>query len=84
MIERVAVGDIVHQKGSDGSTIVRRGDGAITLLTGRIPNLRLDKLVVLNLNRLGCEFDSYGTLGVLIELILREPEHKVRLAAGFC
>ena len=80
MIERVAVGDIVHQKGTDGPAVVRRGDGTIALLSGRIPNLRLDKLIVLNLNRLGCEFDTNGTLRVLIELILRESEHKVRLA----
>ena len=80
MIERVAVGDIVHQKGTDGPAVVRRGNGTIALLSGRIPNLRLDKLVVLDLNRLGCEFDTNGTLRVLIELILRESEHKVRLA----
>ena len=80
MVERVAVGDVVHQKGTDGPAVVRRGDGTIAFLSGRIPNLRLDKLIVLNLNRLGCEFDTNGTLRVLIELILREPKHKVRLA----
>lgn len=80
MIERVAVGNVVHQEGTDGPAVVRRGDGTITLLAGRVPNLRLDKLVVLNLNRLGCEFDTNGTLGIFVELILREPEHKVRLA----
>lgn len=34
--ERLLVGDVIHEDEAHGSTIVRRGDGAVSLLTGSI------------------------------------------------
>lgn len=38
--------DVVDKKRSDGSSIVGRGNGAVSLLTGSVPNLCLDSLGV--------------------------------------
>lgn len=38
--------DVVNKQGADSTTVVGRGDGTVSLLTGRIPNLCLDSLGV--------------------------------------
>ena len=50
---------VVHQKNSLGTAEVRGGDGAEAFLSGRIPNLKLDALVV-HFNVLDLEIDSDG------------------------
>lgn len=53
----LVLADVVNKEGTDSATVVGRRDGAISLLTGRIPNLRLDGLGV-DLNRSRSELDT--------------------------
>jgi hypothetical protein len=50
---------------------VCRCDCAVSLLTGGIPNLRLDGLVV-DLDAARCEFDADGGLAVEVEFVAGE------------
>ena len=75
----LVLADIVDKEGPDGTTVVGGGDGAITLLTGGIPDLRLDRLGV-DLDGTGGEFDTDGRLGVQVELIASETTQQVGLS----
>jgi len=57
VLERIFVGDIVHQQDSHGSTIISRSDGPEAFLTSGIPNLKLDSLAF-DFDRLNLEVDS--------------------------
>jgi len=46
VVEAFLVGDIVNQHDAHGATVVGRGDGAKSLLPGRVPYLQLDLLAV--------------------------------------
>lgn len=40
------LGDVVNKESSDGSPVVSGSDGTVSLLTGSIPDLRLDGLCI--------------------------------------
>lgn len=71
--------DVVDEQRADGATVVRRGDGAVPLLAGGIPDLRLNGLGV-DLDRTGSELDADGRLGIEIELVARESAQQVGLS----
>jgi len=39
-------GNVVDEQSSDSTPVIRRGDGAVPFLTGRIPYLRFNNLIV--------------------------------------
>jgi len=51
--------NVVHQENAHGTSIVRSGNGAKPLLTGRVPYLHLDSLSV-NVQRFDLEIDADG------------------------
>ena len=53
------VTDIIDQEGPDCSPVVGGGDGPVSLLAGRVPDLSFDGLPV-NLNGPGSELHSDG------------------------
>lgn len=55
--------DIVNEQSSDGTSVVCRCDGTVSLLPSSIPDLCLNGLRIY-LNRPGCELDADGGLGV--------------------
>ncbi len=59
----LVLADIVDKEGADGTAVVSRGDGAVSLLTGGIPDLCLDRLGV-DLDGSGCKLDTDGGLGI--------------------
>lgn len=59
----LVLANVVHQEGADSPTVVGRSDGAIPLLTRRVPDLGLDGLRV-NLDRSRCKLDADSGLGV--------------------
>lgn len=75
----LVLADVVDEQGADRAPVVGRGDGPVPLLTGRIPNLRLDRLGV-DLDGPGRELDSDRRLRVQVELVARESAEKVRLS----
>jgi hypothetical protein len=42
----VLLGDVVYQKGTDGTAVVGSGDGPEVLLSCRVPHLELDCLAL--------------------------------------
>ena len=72
----LVLGDVVDKEGADCATVVGAGDGAVTLLAGRIPDLRLDGLVV-DLDAASGEFDADGGLAVEVEFVAGETREKV-------
>lgn len=73
------LGDVVNEEGTHGAAVVGRCDGTVTLLTGGIPDLRLDGLVV-DLNAARGELDADGGLAVQVELIAGESREQVGLS----
>ena len=71
--------DIKHQQRADRTTVVRRRDGSVPLLPGRIPDLGFDRLRV-DLDRACGELDTNGGLAVQVEFVAREPAEQVGLA----
>ena len=61
VLVRLVLADVVDQQGADGTTVVGRSDGTVTLLTGGIPDLGLDGLCV-DLDAARSEFDTDGGL----------------------
>lgn len=55
--------DVVNEQCADGTSVISGCDGAISLLTGSIPNLSLDRLGV-DLDGSGGELDADGRLGI--------------------
>ncbi len=75
----LVLGDVVHQQGAHGTTVVSGCDRTIALLAGRVPDLRLDGLAV-DLNAAGCEFNADGGLAVEVEFVAGESREQVGLA----
>jgi hypothetical protein len=71
--------NVVDEQGADSATVICGGDGAVSLLAGRVPDLRLDRLCV-DLDGSGGELDADGRLGVEVELVARESAQEVRLS----
>lgn len=46
ILVRQMLGDVIDEQSADGTTIVRRRDGTISLLSGRVPDLGFDDLAV--------------------------------------
>lgn len=42
ILVRQMLGDVVDEQGTHGAAIIGRGDGAVALLSGRIPDLRFN------------------------------------------
>jgi len=78
VLERGVLGDVVNEEGTDGAAVVGRGDGAVALLAGGVPDLGLDGLA-LGLDGLGGELDADGRLGLEVELVAGEPREEVGL-----
>ena len=70
---------VVDKQRPDGTAIVGRRYGTVPFLTGRIPNLSLDRLGV-DLDGSGGELDADGGLGVYVELISSETTEQVGLS----
>ena len=71
--------DVVDEEGANGAAIVGRGDGAVAFLARRVPDLRLDGLVV-DLDAAGRELDADGGFAVEVEFVAREPREQVGFA----
>ena len=63
VLEREALADVVDEQRTDCAPVVGRRNGAVPLLARRVPNLRLDRLVV-DLDRPRGELDTDGRLGI--------------------
>lgn len=72
----LVLADVVDKQRSHGAAVVGRCDGAVPLLAGCVPNLRLDGLGI-HLNRAGSELDADGRLGVEVELVAGESAQQV-------
>lgn len=59
----LVLADVVDEQSSDGAAVVCGGDGAVSLLARRVPDLRFDRLCV-DLDGSGGKFDADGRLGV--------------------
>lgn len=68
--------DVIYEEGADCATVVCRGDGAIALLAGSIPDLCLDRFGI-NLDRSGGELDTNSRLGVQVEFVSGESTQQV-------
>lgn len=68
----LVLADIINQQSTHCSTIVRRCNGTVTLLAGRIPDLRLDSLGV-NLYGASCKLNTNRRFGVEVEFVPGEP-----------
>lgn len=75
----LVLADIVDKKGADRTTVVCGSDGTVTLLTGCIPDLRLDGFGV-NLDRSGGKLDTDSRLGVEVEFVSSESAEKIGLS----
>ena len=73
----LVLGNVVDEEGADCATVVGAGDGAVALLAGGIPDLRLDGLVV-DLDAASGELDADGGLAVEVEFVAGETREKVR------
>jgi hypothetical protein len=72
----LVLADVVDEQGAHCAAVVCRRDGAVSLLAGGVPDLRLDGLGV-DLDRPGCELDADGRLGVEVELVAGESAQQV-------
>lgn len=79
IFESAAPTDVVNDERPDGTAIVRRGDGAETLLASSVPDLRLDLLAVY-FHGLSLKLNANGGLGVGVKLIPGVPRQQVGLA----
>lgn len=75
----LVLANIVDEQGADGTSVVRRRDGAVAFLAGGVPNLCLDGLGV-DLDGAGGKLDADGRLGVYVELIPGETTEQVGLS----
>lgn len=76
IVVSLVLADVVDEEGTDGATVVGRGDGPVALLTSSIPDLCLDGLGV-DLDRASRELHADGGLGVQVELVAGEPTQQV-------
>lgn len=75
----LVLADIVDEKRADGTAVVGRSDGSVSLLSGGIPNLGLDGLGV-HLDRPRSKFYTNSGLGIQVELIAGETTQQVGLS----
>lgn len=71
--ERDAARDVVDQKHADGLSVVSVRDRSITLLAGRVPDLRPDQLV-LHWHIVRCELNSNRCMRLSFKLVFRVSE----------
>merc|ERR1719487_1452626 len=81
LLERGGLRDVKDDDGGLGVAVVHRRQRAETLLTGRVPDLKLDHLV-LEAASLREERGADSRLLVWLEVVLAEPENDRRLADG--
>jgi len=72
----LVLANVIYEEGTDSSTIIGRGDGAIPLLAGGIPDLGLDCLGV-DLDGPSGELNADGRLRVQVELVSGESTQQV-------
>jgi hypothetical protein len=77
--EALEVGEIEDEEHPDGSLVVGAGDGLECFLTGSVPDLQLDFLVV-DFEDSGAELNSKGRLVLIFESALDESEQDATLA----
>ena len=78
MVETIPIGDVVDQQGADGTPVVGRRDTSVPFLSGRVPDLCLHELVIVNTDRFGRKFNTDGGFGILVKFILRKPKNQIR------
>ena len=76
VLVRLVLADVVDEEGADRAAVVGRGDGAVALLAGGVPDLRFDGFGV-DLDAAGGELDADGGLAVEVELVAREAGKEV-------
>lgn len=72
----LVLADVVDKQSTNSAAVVCGSDGAISLLTGGIPDLGFDRLGV-DLDGPGGELDTDGRLGVEVELVSSESAEKI-------
>lgn len=77
--EALAVGDIVGHDDAVRALVVARGDGLEALLSGGVPNLKLDGLAV-DLNGADLKVDTDRRHEVVCEHVVRESQQQGGLA----
>lgn len=75
----LVLADVVYEQRTDSAPVVGRGDGAVSLLTSSIPNLRLDGLGI-DLDGPRSEFNTDRRLGVQVELVSGESTKQIGLS----
>mmetsp|Transcript_803 Transcript_803/g.1763 ORF Transcript_803/g.1763 Transcript_803/m.1763 type:complete len:161 (-) Transcript_803:18-500(-) len=78
VLKGAVLGNVIDEQSTDGAAVVGGGDGTVTLLASRVPDLCLDGFA-LRLDGLGGELNSDGRLGFEVELIAGEPRQEVGL-----
>ena len=76
VLVRLVLADVVDKQRADSATVVGGCDGAVSLLAGGIPNLRLDGLRI-DLDGPRGKLDADGRLGVKVKLVAGETTQKV-------
>lgn len=76
VLVRLVLADVVDEQGADSTPVVGGCDGAVSLLAGGIPNLRLDGLRI-DLDGPRGKLDADGRLGVKVKLVAGETTQKV-------
>lgn len=64
------LGNVVDDDGAVGVSIIHRSKRLVSLLSSRIPNLKLDSGVLIERNGLGEEGGADSRLAIRIELVL--------------
>ena len=72
-------GNVVDEQSAHCASVVRAGDGAVPFLTGGVPNLSLDGLVV-HLNAAGGELDANRGFALQIKFISSKSRQQVTLS----
>jgi len=72
-------GNVVDKQGPYGASVVGGRDGPVALLAGRVPNLRLDRLLV-HLDAARGKLDTNRRLWLQVELVARESRQQIALA----
>lgn len=68
---RLMLADIVNQQRAYGTAVVGRGDGAVTFLACRVPDLGFDGFGI-DLDGAGGELDADGGFAVEVEFVAGE------------
>ena len=71
-LESLLLGDVIDQKCSNSSSVIRTCDSTVSLLTSSVPDLSFDNFAI-TLYTLGSKLYTNGGLALKVELILSEP-----------